>query len=207
MNKKMLSENLILTQGNGIGTRYLEHKAGIYIRLIEIDGFSSIMLELGTDTGWDELKEIIPDALKWNKFLNETQIHYQNFFLEMITEAHEKGTSYREIAKYINENVAKGLIDSRQNKYALVSVYSTLQQMRFSVEEIKNIIDEGTRNLENRQHPFDNIEYPVNRKKVISILEWWRNKTKNVQRPANRLDGFFTVQVQVKRRPSKGTEN
>lgn len=205
MKKNLLSENLIHTQGNGINTRCLGYKSGLYVRVIEIDGFSRIMIELGSDVGWKEIKEIVPQALEWNKLLNKTQLPLNGFLLEMFLEQHKKGVSYRDIALQINKDIANGIIESQENKYALIIVYSTLQVMKMKFEEIDLVVKEGVKNAEKGLPPFDSTEYPVNRKKVISVLEWWRKKTKNVKRAENSLSSFFTVNAKIIKRRGMGS--
>jgi hypothetical protein len=133
-----------------------------------------------------------------------------NEFLESLHWRHEAGKSYRQIADSINSAVARHLAnylkyttelavaqssfksewdaeewlhdeahpDRSRNSYGRDHAEGLLHAIRLK-GDIGAILDEGLKRLAAGAIPFEN-EYPVDRSKVLAVLDAWRSGTKHL---------------------------
>lgn len=105
-------------------------KSPVFLHTIEIDGRLRIMIEVGEDTRAEQIRKVVPYALKLRDKLLEFQGAWimggDNLLLEELSERQKHGTSYKELAKLINEKVENHLreylayrmeVDKRYPKY------------------------------------------------------------------------------------------
>ena len=183
---------------------YLEHFLDMQIRFVEIDGLVKVMLEIGDKATHKDIREAIPNILKWRDELQDLQsdkIAYRLFhgmlqkptnskdeLLEFFSQMQEHGKSYAKLAELFNEVLGNSLTAiSVYNKKSisteeLVKLNSLARKtnVMLSALNIKGVdIEYALEQVSAGKPPFQK-GYPVSRYKMIEILRTWRKSKQHI---------------------------
>ena len=178
---------------------------GVFVRLVEIDGWQRVMLELGEDTSHQALRNAIPLALQWRERLFEAQGPWMDGgdtpFLEQLSRWNAAGASYGRLAEKINERAAALVREAVEYQAAYEAVQSTITSMvdlvawwktarvePFALDHARDLlravkVDEHDIQ-ESLQEGMRRIKdgrppfakgAPVDRDKMIAVLRTWRS--------------------------------
>ena len=185
-------------------------EAGVLIRLVELDGWIRVMVEVGEDATSRDLRGAIPLALQWRDRLLRWQGPWMGGgdtpFLEQLSERQVRGESYRgladrinervgelvrEFARYIDEyNAAKPrfrtmmdfyLWQPTSNQFALDHARSMLRALRVGDRDVELLLSQALHNVRAGLPPFE-PGYPVSRDKLIATLRTWRTRPQHTIR-------------------------
>ncbi len=203
---------------------YLEQFSDMQIRFVEIDGLVKVMLEIGDKATHKDIREAIPNILKWRDELQDIQsdkIAYRLFhnmlqkptnskeeLLEFFSQMQERGKSYANLAELFNQVLGKSLIEVKRyygeklSTEQLIKLNSLTKQINvmLSALNIKDVDAEyALEQITAGKPPFQK-GYPVSRYKMIEALRTWRKgkphiRVKSALEKAKRL--------QVKREADK----
>jgi hypothetical protein len=200
---------------------YLEQFLDMQIRFVEIDGLVKVMLEIGDKATHKDIREAIPNILKWRDELQEIQsdqIAYRLFhkmlqkptnskeeLLEFFSQMQERGKSYANLAELFNQVLGKSLIEIKkyQGKAITTEQFTQLNALTrqvnimLSAMTIKGVDTEyALEQIVKGKPPFQN-GYPVSRYKMIEVLRTWRKGKPHI-RVKNALEKVKAIQEKQK---------
>lgn len=178
--------------------------SGVFIRLIEIDNWVRVFIEVDENTTSDDIRTAIPIALLWRDKLLELQgIWAQGGFLEELSFKHKFGKSYSYLVNQINKHIESLLQEyenylkdfevnkhkfetmfdfymwqSKFNQFSFMHAKGMLKTLKLKDSEIDELLKIGLENTESGKPAFEK-DYPVCREKLISTLKTWRNGKKH----------------------------
>lgn len=181
--------------------------SSVFIRLVEIDDWVRVLIEVDEDTTSDDLRKAVPLALLWRDKLLELQGIWMkggnNPFLEVLSLEQNAGESYTNIANRINKRIESLLIEhenylndleankikfktmfdlylwkSHFNQFSLSHARDLLKALKLKNSEIDEILKFGLENIRMGKPAFEK-EYPVSRDKIISTMKTWRKGKKH----------------------------
>ena len=115
-----LSEKAVQFEGLNSGLAIAIGKTGPIIRVVELDNWLRIMIEVNEEATHENIRELIPYAISWRDRLLEYQGPWlrggKNEFLERWSQYHAVGRySYKQIAE--KTNLRLSFLLSEHNKY------------------------------------------------------------------------------------------
>jgi hypothetical protein len=177
------------------------------IHVIEIDERLRVMLEVGEDARGEDLRALIPLALRWRDRLMDFQGPWmgggRNLFLETILTEHRLGMSYARIADRINARVADLLLAHREylrelesvkrrftrpddwitwrpktNPFSIDHARGVLRWIGLSERLAESAIAAGLERIRNQRRIRGQFR-PVTRDRVRTVLRTWRTSVKH----------------------------
>lgn len=183
-------------------------ESGVLIRIIELDDWLHVMIDVGEDSTSRSLRETIPLAIEWRDRLLKWQGPWMRGgatpFLEELARLSPAKISYKKLAKRINEKVSALLVEywhylkelenarphfktmldfylwhSSFNQFAAEHAKDMLVMLGIKAEEADELIRLGIENIESGIKPFED-DYPISRDKLIRTLRTWSDSRKRI---------------------------
>lgn len=202
-----LSTKALQFEGS-FGEQSFATESGVLIRFVEIDDWIHVMIDVGEDTTSNDLKEAIPLAINWRNRLLEWQGPWlrggRNRYLEILSQRHENGQSYRILAKEINQKIVECLEEFNEyvkeleaahsefnkisdfylwqpkaNQFSLDHARYMLQALRLKEEEIEELLQIGFERIKVGEIAFEE-GYPIDGEKLRNTLRSWREGRKHL---------------------------
>lgn len=182
---------------NGGTISFLEQSLDITVRFVETDGLVRVMLEIGDKTTHKDIRDAIPNILKWRDEVQEKQSDKNAYrllhkiqkpsnkdeLLELFSQLQEHGVSYTKLAERFNAKVIKLLeviLRDRQKSgmsteelIAHLSLYTYLNNL-IDAMNIRDIdLGDAIEKMATGKPPFEKGD-PISRFKMIEVLRTWR---------------------------------
>jgi len=188
---------------NAAEIQLLEQFSDIVIRFVEIDGLVKVMLEIGDNTTHKDIRDAIPNILRWRDEVQKWQsdkIAAKLFhemkkptnkeeFLEFFSYSQEHGVSYSKLAERFNENMSRVVVKLAEYHGKTISTeelieFHSLNQYANSLLSMMNIkdisIEDALEQVAKGNPPFEK-GYPVSRYKMIEVLRTWRKNKQHIR--------------------------
>jgi hypothetical protein len=172
------------------------------VRVIELDGWLRVMIEVGEDATFESLRKALPLSLRWRGQLLAYQGPWMrggdNRLLQRLHEMQQSGESYSELADQVNRKVSELLEEWTRHRaeyklakqqikdpldwitwhpstdpFALERARTFLSALSLKHREIEVQLQAGLERIEGGLAPFEK-DYPISREKMISVLRTWR---------------------------------
>jgi hypothetical protein len=181
--------------------------SGVLIRLVELDKWIRVMIEVAEDVTSQELRDAIPLALEWRQRLLMWQGPWMgggdNPFLEQLDQRQQAGESYRDLSEEINRRAAQLVQEfatyineynsvrhefktmgdfymwqPKANPFALEHARGMLRALQLKDKDIEALLRNALKAVGSELPPFE-ADYPVSREKLIATVRSWRQGLKH----------------------------
>lgn len=113
----------------------------VLIRIIEIDNWLRVVIEVGENATHENLRKANTLALEWRDRLLDYQGPWfgggTNYFKESLFRKHERGKSYSEIAKMLNDRILEYIINDLENKRRIEKIQQELGEKATFIDFLK----------------------------------------------------------------------
>ena len=188
--------------GDALEFSFIEQVSDLTVRFVEIDGLVRVMLEIGDKATHKDIRDAIPNILKWRDKVQEKQSdktaarlfhkmlkpENKEELLEFFSYLQEHGVSYAKLAERFNGLLSRSLeaILMYQNKRL-----TTKQMANFNLvlNQTNNLLNAMNINNVDIEYALDQIAagkppfekgYPVSRYKMIEVLRTWRKNKQHI---------------------------
>lgn len=171
-------------------------EGGIRIRFLNNGPQIGMFIEITPETTCDEIKKAWPLVREWEKRLTDFQgprmFDKPGFYHSLYRMRERRGNTYAEIARHLNENVSRHLLDyvGSENANSYDEMKDVPEERRilapFGLENAREIlnfckvkdvevwIQEGLRQIRNGEQPFNINDEPIDREKIIYLIRRWK---------------------------------